>query len=203
MSSDKQTAANQQNAQASTGPHDTSRSSRNATRHGLLAAGVTARDQPAQADIVRQLHEYFRPVGPVEHWLVDQISLLMVRIERAVAIEHAYMAQQVQEHQATGDPIGEFLAMEARLLGKSPPKARPVLTTDHAREVNDSVGRYETALQNKLYRALHELERWQRRRQGESIPAPAAGDLNIHGPTGAGTVDVEHGGGQSKTGTEL
>jgi len=38
--------------------------------------------------------------------------------------------------------------------------------------------RYETALERELYRAMNQLERLQRRRQGEAIPAPLALDLS-------------------------
>jgi hypothetical protein len=36
----------------------------------------------------------------------------------------------------------------------------------------EKILRYETALERQLYRAINELERLQRRRQGENIPAP-------------------------------
>jgi len=34
--------------------------------------------------------------------------------------------------------------------------------------------RYETAIENKLYRAINQLERLQRARRGEFVPAPEA-----------------------------
>jgi hypothetical protein len=41
--------------------------------------------------------------------------------------------------------------------------------------------RYETAIENKLYRAIiHELERRQRMRKGEFVPAPQSLDVSIH-----------------------
>ena len=40
--------------------------------------------------------------------------------------------------------------------------------------------RYETAIENKLYRALNQLERLQRMRRGDKISAPAAVDVNVH-----------------------
>ena len=38
--------------------------------------------------------------------------------------------------------------------------------------------RYETALERELYRAMNQLERLQRRRQGEAVPAPLAVDVS-------------------------
>ena len=40
--------------------------------------------------------------------------------------------------------------------------------------VVDRILRYETALERQLYRAMNQLERLQRRRQGEHVPAPVA-----------------------------
>ena len=44
--------------------------------------------------------------------------------------------------------------------------------------------RYETALENKLFRVMHELERLQRMRQGERLPAPAVADVTVHADPG-------------------
>ena len=40
--------------------------------------------------------------------------------------------------------------------------------------------RYDTALENKLFRAMHEVERLRRMRQGERLPAPVAVDVSVH-----------------------
>lgn len=40
--------------------------------------------------------------------------------------------------------------------------------------------RYETQIENKLYRALHELERLQRGRKGEKLLVPATVDVGLH-----------------------
>ena len=45
-------------------------------------------------------------------------------------------------------------------------------------------GRYEGTILQRLLRILHELERQQRMRQGEQLPAPAALDVSVHHDTG-------------------
>lgn len=181
MASEKQIAANQRNAQHSTGPRDTSRTSQNAVKHGLTATELTKLDLTQHAKMAEVLAKHFRPVGPVEEWLVAQIAQYMVRQRRAAAIEMAYLAQQSQHRTVLPDPALELAAMQARILGHGEGLSRCVLLPEDISQINNSVGRYETALENKLYRALHELEREQRRRQGEHVPAPATGELNIHG----------------------
>ena len=44
--------------------------------------------------------------------------------------------------------------------------------------------RYEATILQRLFRILHELERLQRMRQGEQLPAPAALDVSVHHDTG-------------------
>jgi len=45
-------------------------------------------------------------------------------------------------------------------------------------EVLEKIMRYETTLQRQLYRALAQLERMQRMRQGEAVPAPMMLDVS-------------------------
>jgi len=44
--------------------------------------------------------------------------------------------------------------------------------------VLEKILRYETALERQIFRAMHELERLQRRRRGEKIPAPMAMEIS-------------------------
>jgi hypothetical protein len=46
-------------------------------------------------------------------------------------------------------------------------------------ENSDRFFRYETMLERSLYKALHELERIQSKRNGEKVPPPLALDVNI------------------------
>jgi hypothetical protein len=40
--------------------------------------------------------------------------------------------------------------------------------------------RYESSIENKLYRAMNQLERLQRAQQGEQLSAPVAVDVGVH-----------------------
>jgi len=194
LATEKQIAANQRNAQHSTGPRDTSRTSQNATKHGLLAAGATELDRAIHANLVALLAKHFRPAGPIEVWLVDQIALHMARLQRAVELEQKCFAGEIPHEKPPPLSLYDVITGGKAALEQDGP-GQTSLTTRDIGKFNDTVGRYETALENKLYRALHELERLQRRRQGENVPAPAAGDLNIHANTatvaGAGTRQSE------------
>jgi hypothetical protein len=45
-------------------------------------------------------------------------------------------------------------------------------------EVLEKILRYVTTIERQLYRAMNQLERLQRRRQGENIPAPLTMDVS-------------------------
>jgi hypothetical protein len=50
---------------------------------------------------------------------------------------------------------------------------------------SDRVNRYETTLERSLFRALHELERRQAARDGQTVPLPVAVDVNLSSPAEA------------------
>jgi hypothetical protein len=49
----------------------------------------------------------------------------------------------------------------------------------------EKLSRYETTLERSLYKALHELERRQAARDGQTVPLPVAVDVNLSGPAEA------------------
>ena len=46
----------------------------------------------------------------------------------------------------------------------------------------DNFLRYETAIERQLYKAINQLERLQRMRAGDHVPAPIQVDVNTLGP---------------------
>jgi len=57
-------------------------------------------------------------------------------------------------------------------------EARQFAATLPSAGVLEKILRYETALERQLFRAMNQLERLQRRRQGENIPAPLTMDIS-------------------------
>ncbi len=97
MASEKQIAANRQNARSSTGPrteHGKRRSRRNAIRHGLTAETVidVLEDPAAYKSLQRAIHADYRPRTNFELELVARLVSLLWRLRRAVAIESGIMS---------------------------------------------------------------------------------------------------------------
>ena len=184
----KKIAANQQNAQRSTGPHNCNLTRYNAAKHGLLAEGVTEMDDPASfRELCSQLEAEFAPVGKIETALVRHVAICIVRLRRAQMLEAEFITAQ----------LNPALTETVYPNGKIPEWTK-IIETDYGKTVVVDAGlpcrlgssavetlvntfqRYETTIENKLYRALNQLERLQRIRRGDKIPAPAALDVNVH-----------------------
>src|SRR5438309_6736336 len=93
MASDAQQAANRANAQQSTGPkteQGKSTSSRNAVRHGILATVIPAQTVGFQETLLG-LYRSLRPMDEAQRFLIDQIAVSMVRIQRVIGAEQRFL----------------------------------------------------------------------------------------------------------------
>jgi len=122
MATDRQIAANRQNAQKSTGPRtdDGKRHSRrNAFRHGLTAESVISlsEDQAAYKKFENKIIADYSPEMAIERALVVRLASLLWRLRRAVAIESGLFQIQGQiirdrnlvgGHSDPNDPLKVF-----------------------------------------------------------------------------------------------
>ena len=166
------TDSNRLNAQNSTGPSDKTLTRFNAVKHGLLAKGMTELDDSdAYESLVQRLIRDYDPVGDLEIFSVRRIAFCMIRLDRAARIEANYIDAEIHPPSQEQDSMAPITPE----LGLSTP-----ISALSAINLVSGFQRYETAIENKLYRAIHELERRQRMRKGELVPAPQSVDVSIH-----------------------
>ena len=134
----------------------------NALKHGLLSEQVLMANEDGEAllELEKKLRSELKPATEIEFLLVDRIASGFWRLKRALSIEN-------------GEVICSEL-MTSSSLG---------LMSDA-----DRFFRYETMLERSIYKALHELERIQAKRNGENIPPPIALDVDISGEKENGFV---------------
>src|SRR5262245_37407917 len=101
MATEKQVAANRQNAKNSTGPRTEAgkrRSRRNALRHGLTAGTVIGvhEDAAAYRALQRAVSADYRPQTNFETELIGRLVSLLWRLRRAVAIESGLLSINAQ-----------------------------------------------------------------------------------------------------------
>jgi hypothetical protein len=169
--------SNRKNAQKSTGPHDTTSTRLNATKHGLLARGMTELDDSdAYEALVQRLIAAKQPVGDIEEFYVRRIAFHMIRLQRAERLEAEYINGEI--HPVVTAPalsLGDL--SDPVVVDPGQPAAVGALS---AINLVSGFQRYETSIENKLYRAINQLERLQRARQGEFVPVPQTLDVSIH-----------------------
>lgn len=163
MTSLARIAANQRNAQKSTGPKTVEGkavAARNAMKHGLHAKDVVCageRSRLYQA-FAEALYVDLAPADTVEESLVDRIATLSWRLQRMVLTE-ASMFDSWQAASIGHDPLQPGETPYARRFDRD--------TSEML-----AISRYEASLDRALSRAYALLERRQARRRGEAVAAP-------------------------------
>jgi hypothetical protein len=186
VTTEKQAAANRENAKLSTGPKTEKgreRSKMNALKHGLTAKAVVISAERAEDyEVFRDaMFEDCAPVGALECLLVERLVICAWRLRRAVRKE-----ADLDREQNGGDQSDKSYRSIAAEAHRARLVYEGVSPTSELAEMQVDLMRYETAIERGLYRAIHNLERVQARRSGQSVAAPVAvdfgGDMNIEKP---------------------
>jgi hypothetical protein len=136
-------AANQRNAQRSTGPRSDAgkaRSAQNSYKHGFFASKLFRAGQPASTEnqettkLGKQIWDYYAPVGYMEELLVEKITCESVR-------------------------YGRLLGYEQEEFGRSHAFFGPAV---------DRVLRYQAAINRQLFQAIKQLDDLQAKRKAQS-----------------------------------
>jgi len=182
MTSKKKVAANRINGQKSQGPKDMISTRFNATKHGLLAEGITELDETeGYRTTLSALMREKNPVGMIETFLVQSATLDMMRWQRARRLEAEFITSELNPPIIQADPLASLDVFESTTLDPGLPAA---IRSESAQRLVSVFQRYESTFAYRLFRTLHELERLQRMRQGEKVPAPATVDVSVHADTG-------------------
>jgi hypothetical protein len=166
-----------QNADKSAGPNDTRETKLNALKHGLTAEGICEVDDlRSYMALWRQLKRQLKPYGAVEQFLIQRIALGIVRVRRAAKLEAdaltEYLHPPCHKPSRLDQQLRELTRESEREL--IDPGLPAKVGSDIIETLCDRFGRYETASENRLYRALAQLERLQLVRKG-AISTPIAG----------------------------
>ena len=188
MSSPAQIAANQRNAQLSTGPKTAEGkavSSKNASKHRLLALDVIQMDEDINAfvELGQGLEREFNPQGDLEHAFVERIAALLWRLKRAGRIESGVLFYQRNRIRMVDPEPGQETENEEQnnLRQYGDDWAKRGLSYIAGEDSLAKLSRYESSIQRNLLRTIHELQRLQAARKGEPVMAPQALDIDVMG----------------------
>lgn len=139
----------------------------NSIKHGLLSKEVLVdgEDKKALARLEGLLYEALLPTGMLEELLVDRVVANVWRLRRAVEVERNAMEYLKETSNSMFD-------LENNIEKKS---LKEMLDNESI----ENILRYETTIERSMYKALHELERLQARRNGRDTPIPAVVDVNF------------------------
>ena len=178
MTSKKKVATNRINGRKSHGPKNTTSTRFNAAKHGLLSAGITELDDAeGYRALLNDLREEKAPVGMLETLLVESVALDMMRLRRARRLEAEYITSELNPPTIQPSPFDLPALSEPTILDPGLP---PAIGFESGQRLVSVYQRYESTFAYRLFRTLHELERLQRMRSGERLPAPAVVDVSVH-----------------------
>jgi hypothetical protein len=176
--------ANRRNAQRSTGPkteQGKNQSRLNALKHGVLSSSVVVTkgegaEDPAEFDeLLGNLRQDLAPAGALEEMLVEKIAVCWWRQKRALRCEAGLIRRAfVPDSSAELDEM--FSSM-----GHGPSPKLASIKDHHSLPLGvdlDRILRYETTIYRQMGCAITQLERLQRARRGEHVPAPVSIQLS-------------------------
>lgn len=138
----------------------------NARKHGILSKLLTPYEEEVYEQYLDQLFEEYQPVSFMEEMLVERIAVYYLRLYRSGKAENEYLQSRLQPSTLT------------QLLDTDDGGYHSTLKHDDMEHLGNIYLRYDTLSENRLYKAAHELERFQRMRRGENIPSPLTVEVN-------------------------
>jgi hypothetical protein len=151
--SEKQLKANRENAKKGgvKTPKGKAVSKYNAMKHGILSNMISEQERSGVQKLLQNLIKELKPMTLIELLLIEIIVKHQIRINRVVQAEAQYIERNIDFGRSG---LGEF----------------------NISELDTIYLRYERTLENRLYRALHELDRFQRISKENSLAAPISLD---------------------------
>jgi hypothetical protein len=177
-SSTKKVEANRRNAQKSTGPKTERGKAKvrlNALKHGFLAEQVLlfacSEDRSLFATLMDALWQHFQPLGALEGIQVQQMGICLWKERKGLRWEIAQ-----QQAASWFVPVPRSV-VEGKVEEREPePTPRQILLGEKMPDADqvDLIIRYQAANDRRFHRASIHLERLQRMRKGEYVPAPVS-----------------------------
>lgn len=143
----------------------------NARRHGILAELKTKYEGNAYDSYLRRLRDEYDPHGFMEGVLVERIAVCCLMLYRAAKAEREYMLTRLNPPRY--DRLDD--------MNYDEDSYKPVMKFEDIEHLTTIYLRYQTTIENRLYKAMHELERLQRMRNGEHVASPVAVDVTHDG----------------------
>lgn len=173
MVSDKQLQANRNNGKLGGVKSDAGKSITkfNALDHGVLKKTLTEYEKDFYLQIYADLVLQYDPATIFEKILVERITVYYLKLHRVQKAEQEYMKATLNPHitRTAGMLTNEQLGLREETVQDG---YIPQITDENIQKLADVYSRYEITIENRLYKAFHELEQAISTRKGAKIPSP-------------------------------
>lgn len=179
MVSDRQLKANRQNSVLGGVKTDSGKavSKYNAEKHGILREAITDYEKGAYAQILLEIEQQFSPESFVERILIERLAISYIKLYRLQKAETEFMKTQLEPTLTEVHGGLDDLFKEEVVVVKQ--GYTPILPGVAIESLVNIYGRYEATLENRLYRSLHELERFlEAKRHGSGDALGETGAIN-------------------------
>lgn len=141
----------------------------NALDHGILRQTLTAYEKDFYLEIHADLINQYDPPTIFEKILIERITVYYLKLFRVQKAEQEYMNSTINPHvvKMTGLPNPHELYLREEVVNEG---YIPQITEENIQKLADVFSRYEITLENRLYKAFHELERAIMLRKGKLSP---------------------------------
>lgn len=143
----------------------------NAQTHGILRISVTEYEQEFYSNILQDLEAEYKPQGITEQIFVERIAISYLRLFRIQKAETEYIKSQLNPK--VTKELYNIDSEEVISDGYT-----PKIGSEGVEKLLNIYARYETTIENRFFRALHELERAQKVRKGENVLPSLPIDVN-------------------------
>jgi hypothetical protein len=167
MTSNKQLKANRKNSLL--GGVKTTKgkeiSKYNALTHGILRQSLTDYESDFYIDIYNELIGQFNPVGVMERVLIERVAIYYLKLFRVQKAETEFMKANLNPRVVKKRDLIQIVTdkmFDDEVVNEG---YYPVITNEVVVKISETFGRYEGTIENRLYRALHELQ-WLQKNRG-------------------------------------
>ncbi len=145
----------------------------NARKHGILSEIVTDYERGILDCFMDQLFNDCMPVGFIEEMLTERIAISYFKLFRLNRVEKEFMKATINPT-ITESTLPQWETEKIVKEGYT-----QQIDTEEIELLGEKYHRYEKSLENRMYKAIHELERIQRMRKGEKVDAPITGEIML------------------------
>ena len=160
----------------------------NACKHSILRQTITEYEEGLYENFLHRLVEELKPTDVTEEVLVERIAICYLKLFRIGKAEKELLLERLRPAKTKTVVIQKARAplilddglftdkTETTILE---PAYISKIKAEDIEKILDIYSRYEITIENRLYKALHELERIRRMKKGEQITAPIPVDVEV------------------------